>query len=120
VVGTQSFLCIPAAGTTGLSRNAFQGPHIWNLDIGVLKNFRITERWGFQFRAEFFNVFNHPNFENPRNSTTADASGRAANNVLGTVFGQTCCITSSLPSSATVIAVGEPNRVIQFSGKIIF
>jgi hypothetical protein len=120
VIGTQSFLCIPAAGKTGLGRNFFQGPHIWNLDIGVLKNFRITERWQFQFRAEFFNLFNHPNFENARNSTIADANGRFANNVLATVFGQTCCITSSLPSSATVIAVGEPNRVIQFSGKIIF
>ncbi len=120
VIGTQSFLCIPAAGTTGLGRNAFEGRGFWNIDMGVLKNFSITERVKFQFRTEFFNVFNHPNFENARNSTTSDANGRAANNVLSTAFGQTCCVTASTPSSATIIAVGEPNRAIQFSAKIIF
>ncbi len=121
IIGTQSFFCIPGAGKNGnLGRNSFNGPSIWNMDMGILKDFSVTERFKLQFRAEFFNVFNHANFENPRNATTSDASVRFPNNVLSTVFGQTCCITASTPSSATVIATGEPSRVIQFALKVQF
>ncbi len=42
-------------------RNQFRGPGFWNLDAGLYKNFRITERVGFQFRFEAYNVFNHAN-----------------------------------------------------------
>ncbi len=72
------------------------------------------ERVNLEFRGELFNAFNHPNFENPRNAT--DGSPTLTRNT----FGQTCCVTSSVPSSATVIAIGEPNRVIQFALKITF
>jgi len=66
----------PAAGTFSstqtrnqyLHRSGFQN---WNL--GVFKNFRVTERQRVSFRAEFFNLPNHPNLDNvdsnPRNST---------------------------------------------------
>ncbi|MBI3670137.1 MAG: TonB-dependent receptor [Acidobacteria bacterium] len=111
---SSTFFCIPAAGSPGMGRNTIQGPGNWNLDFGVLKNFLITERWRFQFRTEFFNVFNRPNFENPRNATSGSPT------LTSGLFGQSCCVTSSLPSSSTIIAVGEPNRVIQFSAKIIF
>jgi hypothetical protein len=67
-----------------------------------------------ELRGEFFNLFNHPNFENPRNAS----DGSPSLNSNG--FGKTCCVTSSLPSSATVIAVGEPNRVIQLALKLTF
>jgi hypothetical protein len=90
------------------------GPNFWNLDSGLTKNFHITEAVNLQFRAEFFNVLNHPNFENPRNSTSGSAT------LTSSVFGQTCCVTAALPSSATVIAIGEPNRVIQFGLKLVF
>ena len=43
------------------ARNAFRRPGAWNVDGGVYKNFEITERIGMQFRAEFYNVFNHAN-----------------------------------------------------------
>ncbi len=43
------------------ARNAFRRPGFWNVDGGVYKNFEITERIGMQFRAEFYNVFNHAN-----------------------------------------------------------
>jgi hypothetical protein len=109
-----SFFCIPAAGSFGMGRNTIQGPQNWNMDFGILKTFPITEQWKFQFRAEFFNVFNHPNFENPRNASSGSPT------LNSSAFGQSCCITASLPSSATIIALGEPNRVIQFSAKIVF
>ncbi len=115
VIGTESSFCIPAAGQYGMGRNTAQGPSFWNFDFGVLKKFPVTERVGLEFRSEFFNVLNHPNFENPRN-----AAGGGSPSLTSSRFGQTCCVTSSLPSSATVIAIGEPNRVIQFALKITF
>ncbi len=42
-------------------RNAFRGPGHWNLDFGLYKTFKITERVGLQLRGEAFNMFNHPN-----------------------------------------------------------
>ena len=45
----------------------FHGPGFNNLDFSVFKQFRITERQYFEFRGEFFNVLNHPNFGNPGN-----------------------------------------------------
>ena len=43
------------------ARNAFRGPGAWNLDTAVGKKFKITERYGLEFRAEGFNIFNHHN-----------------------------------------------------------
>jgi hypothetical protein len=42
-------------------RNAFRGPGFWNLDGGLYKNFKFTERVSFQLRFEAYNVFNHAN-----------------------------------------------------------
>ena len=43
-------------------RNAFRGPGFWNWDMGVYKNFKVTERFTMQLRGEFFNILNHHNF----------------------------------------------------------
>ena len=42
-------------------RNAFRGPGAWNDDLAISKSFQLTERFGLQFRAEGFDVFNHHN-----------------------------------------------------------
>src|SRR5205807_9235873 len=39
-------------------RNAFRGPGIWNLDGGIYKNFKVTEKLRLQIRGELYNVFN--------------------------------------------------------------
>jgi hypothetical protein len=55
----------PAAGTFGTaSKNSMRGPGSFNADAGLLKNFS-AEYVKFQFRAEFFNVLNHHNYNNP-------------------------------------------------------
>jgi hypothetical protein len=53
-------------------RNAFVGPGAWNFDMSVMKNFRLTERFQLQFRAEAFDVFNHHNMY--LNGFVADAA----------------------------------------------
>ena len=53
----------PAPGQLGsLGKGSVRGKPITNVDFSLAKNFRFKERYGFQFRAEMFNVFNHPNF----------------------------------------------------------
>ena len=114
VIGTQTSFCIPLPGQQGNGRNIFKGPNFWNLDSGLLKDFTLTERFKLQFRAEAFNVLNHANWENPRNATAGSP------NLQSSIFAQTCCVAASLPSSATVIAIGEPNRVLQLGLKLDF
>jgi len=56
----------PPSGTFGdLGRNEIYGPHFWDVDFAVVKNTRLFERVNLQLRAEFFNIFNHPNFALP-------------------------------------------------------
>jgi hypothetical protein len=57
-LGISDFGPFPANMT---ARNAFRGPGAWNLDSAVGKKFKLTERYGMEFRAEGFNVFNHHN-----------------------------------------------------------
>jgi hypothetical protein len=56
----------PANGTFGnAARNVLYGPGRWNVDASLFKDFTFTEESKLQFRAEFFNVFNHPQFGQP-------------------------------------------------------
>ena len=63
----------PAAiGQQGdLGRDVLRGFGAWQMDFALRRQFNVTERIGLQFRAEFFNSLNHPNFGNPDN-TIAD------------------------------------------------
>jgi hypothetical protein len=55
----------PGATIGTVGRNSLRGPGYFQLDISGMKNFAITERVTMQFRADIFNIFNHPNFTNP-------------------------------------------------------
>jgi len=72
----------PATGTLGTSgRNAFYGPGYGSVDFSVIKNTKLTERIGTQFRIEMFNLFNRVNLAPPSNTNgsglgiTADSIG---------------------------------------------
>jgi hypothetical protein len=71
-----------------------RGPRYFVTDLNVVKDFLLTERVSTQFRAEFFNLFNNPNFKLPD-----------SNNASGT-FGR---ITGAL----------DP-RIVQFALKVVF
>jgi hypothetical protein len=57
-------------------RNAIRGPGIANVDVSLFKNFAVTETMRLQFRAEAFNVLNHPNFALPENDIQSPAFGQ--------------------------------------------
>ncbi len=106
--------CIPPPGQNGAGRNIFVAPSYWNLDLGFIKTFQISERWKLQFRTEMFNALNHPNFDNPRDASVGSPSIRSS------VFAQTCCATVAPPSTQTIVQTGESARVIQFALKLQF
>ncbi len=56
---------IPPGSFGNFGRNALVGPALRNLDFGIFKNFPFREHHRIQFRAEFFNLTNHPNFGLP-------------------------------------------------------
>jgi hypothetical protein len=59
------FVPAPIGELGNLSRNAVRGPGAWGTDFSVLKNFPLFEGKTIQFRAEAYNVLNHPNLGNP-------------------------------------------------------
>jgi hypothetical protein len=67
--------CLACVGNLG--RNTFVGPGFWSADLSVFKSFRLRDRFGLQFRAEAFNVFNHTNFQLPDNQINSPIFGQA-------------------------------------------
>ena len=69
------------------NRRFFHGPGINNWDMALLKNTQLTERMNLQFRAEFYNVFNHAQFRTPNGIITYNAAGQPNPNSMGKVPG---------------------------------
>lgn len=61
----------------GTGRNSLYGPGYKNVDFGVAKKFRITETMSFSLLGNFFNLFNHTNFQNPDGNLADSAFGRS-------------------------------------------
>ena len=71
----------PADRTYGLGRNVLRGPNLFNLDLALAKTTSITERVKLEFRVEYFNSLNHPEFAQP-------TLGDNASNINSPLFGQ--------------------------------
>jgi hypothetical protein len=69
----------PAPGTRGDSgRNILQGPGTKNVDFSVFKNTHVSESTVLHLRAEFFNLFNTPQFDNPAATVGAGTIGKVS------------------------------------------
>lgn len=69
----------PAKGTFNLQngvRNSIYGPGFENWNLGLFKQFAVTEAKVFQFRVETFNTFNHPNWNGPDRNPTSKTFGK--------------------------------------------
>jgi hypothetical protein len=78
---TAAFIAAPAGTFGNAGRNTIIGPRTNIADFSVLKATRIRERMNLQFRAEFFNIFNHPNFSLPNVMVNSSAFGTIASTV---------------------------------------
>lgn len=72
-----AFTPAPAGQQGNFGRNVLRGFNAAQADMGLQRQFHITEKTGLRFRGEFFNLFNHPNFGNPTNSLTSPLFGRS-------------------------------------------
>jgi hypothetical protein len=87
----------PAPGAFGNSgRDILAGPGLVELDFSLFKNFRISERFRLEFRSEFFNIVNHPNFQGNSIGDTFDLAG------------------------AGQLTAANPSRQIQFALKLYY
>ena len=103
-----------------LGRNSLRGPSFKEFNFSVFKNTALTERLNLELRAEFFNLFNHPNFANPLlpnfiadpGVNGIDGSGRGVGSYALTATGD--------------VGIGNPflggggPRGIQFAAKFTF
>jgi hypothetical protein len=110
-----SIMIPPALGTFGtVGRNAFPDSGFRDVDFSLAKNWHFSERLRAQFRAEFFNIFNHPNFANPYGGQ----NGLGLNDPSVQPFG--CgCVTPDIAASNPAVGSGGP-RSVQLGLKIIF
>ena len=92
---------LPTPGTYGnLGRGTLTGPGLTDIDISLIKNTRVWERCQLQFRAEFFNIFNHSNFGTPNPIVFS-----------GSAFS---------PTAGLITSTATTSRQIQFGLKLIF
>ena len=96
-----SAFVFPTTGTFGsVGRGTLRGPGLADVDLSLAKNTSLTERVGLQFRAEFFNAFNHVNLGPPNT----------------TVFSG----TSISPSAGLISTLATDSRRIQLGLKVMF
>jgi hypothetical protein len=109
----------PADGTFGdLGRDQIYGPGFRNLDFSATKNFQFREHYTLQFRAEFFNIFNHPNFALPSNVINPGINADGTKNLNAGPAGsitQTPDVAQGNPG----LGGGGP-RVMQFGVRLQF
>ena len=115
----KSFLIPNGIGEFGnLGRNVFRDTGFRNMDLSVSKSWQFGERLKAQFRAEMFNVLNHPNFANPWGGTSGYGAGAFADPSIVGTFG--CgCATPDAASVNPVLGSGS-NRAIQLGLKFTF
>jgi hypothetical protein len=79
----------PVAGTVGsLQRRMFDGPNVFNADLSLIKNTKLTEKQSLEFRMDAFNVLNHPAFASLSQSALTVGSGADPQNINNPIFGQ--------------------------------
>lgn len=107
---TSAFV-LPAEYTFGNGgRNDLRGPMYTDLDTSLFRTFPIYKEANFQFRAEFFNILNHPSFGLPNATCLVyNANG-------------TCNLdpTSGDPNFGAILSQAGQSRQVQFAGKITF
>jgi Carboxypeptidase regulatory-like domain/TonB-dependent Receptor Plug Domain len=102
--------CIPTPSYLGGSQGTTLGPGLAKFDFSAFKAIPINERFSMQFRAEFFNVLNHPTFNAPNFGGNGVTAITNSGNFTSTAFGEI---------GSTRFAPYDP-RQIQFALKLYY
>jgi hypothetical protein len=103
---------VPASAQTGFGnypRNTLRAAGFFDTDFNVTKNFKLGERLGLAVGANFFNLFNHPNFNLPNNN--------AGSGLLGSI---TETVSPATNPYGAFLAVPLTGRIVQLNGRITF
>lgn len=114
-----AFACTTTGATSGactgtptrqgtLGRNYLRAPSFWSLNTALQRSFPIHERLHLNFRAEAFNIFNHPNLDSPDSTLSSSTFGQM-------VFGE----ITTIGSSNSLYSMGAA-RSLQLSLKLQF
>ncbi len=107
-INRSAFQAPPTGQQGNLGRNTLRGFPLYQLDLALRRQFNLTENTAIQFRAEAFNLFNHPNFANP------------INDLSNGLFGQsTQMLGRSLGGLSPLYQIGGP-RSLQFALRLQF
>jgi hypothetical protein len=102
---------LPLAGTYGnAGRDILEGPGLIEFDTSLFKTIAITERVKTEFRAEFFNVVNHPNLGMPVVSTYSNTTTMNPDGTFGTVS----------PTAGAITYTATTQREIQLGLKLLW
>ncbi|HVI07421.1 MAG TPA: carboxypeptidase regulatory-like domain-containing protein [Candidatus Binatia bacterium] len=106
---------LPSGNNPGdAPRNFVRGFGVWQMDLALRRNFALNEKLKLQFRAEAFNVFNHPNFGTINSTYCLPSSGP------GCSFGQsTATLANSLFGLSSLYQMGGA-RSLQFALRFVF
>jgi hypothetical protein len=102
----------PAGALTGfgtIGRNTLRGPHFFDVDMALMKEIALAEHVRFAFGAQFYNLFNHPNFDQPVDDINNPQFGSS----IATVGPPTSLLGS-------FVGAGSSPRFIELKGVIRF
>jgi hypothetical protein len=112
----------PGQHLGNVGRNWLRGPGFFQWDFSAMKSFDVTHTVKLQFRADLFNIINHPNYSNPDGGLCSvlnyGAAGQTATCTPNPFFGQT---TSTVANQTGNGQIGNGTaRQAQFSLKLLF
>ena len=114
-VFNRAAFAVPPAGRQGtLGRNVLRGFPLHQTDFSIRRRFGFGEKVSLLFRADVFNIFNHPNFADPNGTLTAATFGQSTQ-----TFGRGLGTGSSGAGLSPLYQIGGA-RSMQFSFKVEF
>jgi hypothetical protein len=116
---TAAFAVNPIGTFGTLGKGTLRGPKMFAWDMGLFKTIPATERMRLQFRAEFFNIFNHPNFNNPAASVSSASFGQITQTLANAGGSFSNNGFAGLNAAAGDPLSGGP-RIIQLALKLLF
>ncbi len=99
---------IPADRQGNLTRNSIRGFNVWQADLALRRQLRVTDAVNLQLRVELFNIFNHPTFADPVGSITSGTFGQS-----------TQSLSRDLGGVSSLYQLGGP-RSTQLALKLLF
>ncbi len=114
VINSAAFVDPPPGLQGDLGRNALRGFGAWQIDMAVRRQFPLKDQLALSFRADFFNILNHPNFANP-SGVLSDPSFGFSTQMLASGLGAGGQSGGLNP----IYQVGGP-RSVQIALKLVF